>query len=739
MIEIDARNILALVLTLVASTLIAFVLYRRTSPTLPLGTRLVLGALRWSAALIVLAIVIGPSLRLVRTASSTPAVAVLVDDSRSMAHPTPAEKMDLVKSALSESFIAALERKAEVRFFAFSDTAHPISRAGLAGLSATGSRTDLVGGMASMLQAFESRPSAIVLLSDGGSNFGEDALHFCSTKKIPVYAVSLGSRAPTPDLAIDRVETGKTAYAGSRVQVAVYLSGHSPGAAATTLAIRDSTGEVFRGPVVVPASGARERVVAEIDAGQVGVHSFTTSLAAFDGEQVTANNSMDFSIRVVKGKIKVLLVGPGPSWDFAFARRNLDSDPTVELALALGGAGPVAVKSEGAVDRLGPAIAGSDVVVVLRGASLGAASRDLEQFVWKGGRVVLISPDRSSDIDEAMNPLVVSAPARAASSPAARSARESAPPVGGPALYSPSLAESGVNHEIMDFEAARGGRLWPSLPPVPVDPSISGAKQAAVVLLEGVGARSAGGGDQRDQPARTLPLVAVMRYGMGHVVVLAGHDLWRWDLVSKGFGVEVSAFREILTSSIRWLIENEQIKRLALSTSKNDYLWGEPIAVLARVVDDNLKPLSGASVAAEIRDRSSRELLRASTMDERSPGNHSLLVDMLPPEQYTIDASASVDGKAFGDDAISFSVSQRGLEDSDFDGDRALLTDIAGVTGGKAYGIEEAANLPEDLNPGRVIAKTYKEFRPRLTLATFVVLAGLLAAEWLIRRRKMLA
>lgn len=749
----------ALVVTLVASALIAYVLYRRTSPTLPLGMRLMLGVLRWLAALIILAIVVSPSLRLVRTSSSTPAVAVLVDDSKSMAYPASAGKVDLVKTALSETFASALERQADVRFFAFSDTARQISRAGLAGLSAAGPRTDLVGGLASMLRAFEGRPSAIVLVSDGGANFGEDALHFCSTMKIPVYAVSVGARAPTPDLSVDRVETGKTAYAGSKVPVAVYLSGRSSGAA-TTLAIRDSTGEVFREQVVVPASGARARIVAEIDAGAVGTHSFTASLGAFDGEQVTANNSMDFSIRVIKGKIKVVLVGSGPSWDFAFARRNLESDPNVELAVALGGAGAVAVKPDGVTDDLGRAIAASDVAVILKGAVLGAARKDLDEFVWKGGRVVLVSPDESADVAEAMNPLVVSVSSSALAtgsptggtgsaggsgstgaggSPAARSGSRSAPDTR-PALYTAVLGEGGVNHEIMDFEAARGGRLWPSLPPIPVDRSISGAKQAATVLLEGVGARSLGGDERTGQPAATaLPLVAVMRYGMGHVVALAGHDLWRWDLVSKGFGVEVSAFREILASSIRWLIENEEMKRLALSTSKNDYLWGEPVAVLARVVDANLKPLRGATVAAEVRDRGSHEPLRTSVMDQRSPGNHSLVIDMLRPERYTVRATASIDGKTYAEDAISLSVNRRGIEDADFDGDEALLRDIAGATGGRFYAVEEAGRLPEELNPGRVITKTYKDLRPRLNLITFLILAGLLAAEWLIRRRKMLA
>ena len=72
-------------------------------------------------------------------------------------------------------------------------------------------------------------------------------------------------------------------------------------------------------------------------------------------------------------------------------------------------------------------------------------------------------------------------------------------------------------------------------------------------------------------------------------------------------------------------------------------------------------------------------------------------------------------------------------------GDAALLDEIARATGGRAYSIEEAGSLPGDLSLGRVIVKSYKDVRFRLTLASFIVLVGLLAAEWFLRRRKMLA
>ncbi|MDD1770012.1 MAG: hypothetical protein LUO79_02905, partial [Methanomassiliicoccales archaeon] len=635
MLEMESRSILIFVLILAVATVMAFILYRRTSPTLPRRTRIMLGVLRWIAAFLFLAIVLAPTLRIVRTSTAAPSVAVLVNVSKSMTYPAPDEKIGAAKAILSEGFLQALEKKARVRLFEFSDTAGPANPGNLAGLAPAGRRTDLAAGVASALDAFEAKPSAVVLVTDGASNFGEDPLHFCSTLRIPVYTISLASSRPTPDISVDRIETNETAYAGSKVPVSVYVSGRSR-TGSSTLAIRDSVAEVFRQEVTLSETGAMQRVAAQIDAGEVGVHSLRADLSPFDGEQVVANNSVPFSIKVIKGKIRVTLVAPRPSWDFAFARRSLEADPNVDVAIVFSPGGPVAVRTERAAGDFARAISESDVVVVLSGAALGPAAARLDSFVRDGGGVLLVSPDASVDIDEGINPFVVSGEA-AGTSPSTSAARNGTPQSRGgtplpqvrPLLYAPVPVEGGSEHQIMDVEALRGGSLWSSLPPIPVDASIAGAKPPATVLLSGAISNApqeaeGGGQPQRNAPTTaqpaSLPLVAVMKYGMGRTVAFAGHDLWRWDLVPKGFGVEVSAFSELLRSSVRWLAEAEQTKRLALSTGKADYLLGEPIAVLGRLSDENLKPVQDATVVAQIHEQASGTLALTSTMVERTPG-----------------------------------------------------------------------------------------------------------------------
>jgi hypothetical protein len=719
-----------------AATLISILLYRRTSPTLPLKLRLILGALRWVAAFMLLVMVIDPSLHFVSTRSAAPEICVLVDDSKSMAYPDPGVKIDEAKAALSDDLVSALDAKANLRFFTFSDTSGEVAFEATKILAARGARTDLASGIAGVLKSAETKPSAMVLVSDGGVNFGEDVLHLSSALKIPIYALSVARGEHTPDISLDKLETSEVAYAGSDTPVAVYISGWHPGTVATSLVLTDSTGEVFRTTLAIPGNGSRQKVDATIRAGDVGLHSFKATLVPFEGEAVVANNSMAFSLKVMKGKIRVLLVAPEPSWDFAFARRALEADPAVELAVAFKPGSPLALKLPGLVSDLGRAISDCDVAVVLRGAALGPQGETLERLVWNGGGALLVSPDASGDVPGPLNPLVV---AREPSTSGA---------VRPTLFYSPGLAEAGAGHEILDIDVARGGGLWSTLPPVPVDRSISGAKSEASVLVSGVSGLGAvaGGQDKVDGGARQssagqaeVPLVAVMRHGMGRVVAFSGHDLWRWDLVPRGFGAQASAFGELVTSSVRWLVGGEEAKRLALTTAKSDYFWGEPVALLARVVDENLKARTGATVETKILDRAQGKVILASTMLEKSAGNHSQIADLLPPGAYTVKATATIDDSLYAEDTAAFTVSERGLEDSDFDGDAALLREIARRTGGKFYTAESAVSLPTDLNLASVITKTSRDLRLRLTVASFLVLVSLLGIEWFIRRSKMLA
>jgi hypothetical protein len=229
-----------------------------------------------------------------------------------------------------------------------------------------------------------------------------------------------------------------------------------------------------------------------------------------------------------------------------------------------------------------------------------------------------------------------------------------------------------------------------------------------------------------------------MRYGVGRVVGFSAFDVWRWDLVPKGFGVETSTFTQVLLSSIGWLTEKDQVERLSFTASRSTYLWGEPTDMFARVTDENLRPVIGASVEGEIRDAVSGEIVRTFAMIDRGGGSHSARVDLLPPSRYTAAVTASDGAALHAEQMLEFTVDERGLEDSDVDGDRLALEQVAAATGGIAYGAGDSDRLADELNPGSIILRSSRELRFNLSLGSFMVLVGILGVEWLVRKRKML-
>lgn len=708
MIEISSRAAAELAACILIAGATAFVLYRRTTPGTPRALRVALGVARYIAVFLVLLLAVDPVIWIKRTRSREPVVVVLVDDSGSMAHPTVSAKLDSAKAVLVSGLLESLEDKATVRTFTFSDLAAEVGPTELADLAPRGSRTDLVSGLEFALERLDDLPSDVVVITDGGINFGKDAVHYCTGLRIPVHTVSVAEASPTPDLSLDRLEFSELAYAGSDVPLEIYLRGRSEEAIETHLTVRDSAGTVYEEVVRVPGSGATVKRTARINAGETGIHRFFVSLEPFEGEEVGRNNEMTFSLRVIKGKIKACIVAPGPSWDFAFTRRNLVDDPNVEVFVSFTSRGSRAVNLPGTITDLRGRLSDLDALIMVGDAAAAGMEGDLKGFVAGGGGLLLLrAGGRGSQIGD-LSPFVA-----ATERPDQR------------VTATAVVTEAGMAHEIMNIGGSFRADLWADLPPLPVNEYVSGAKREAVVLM-------------RSEEDPKVPVLAAMKYGSGKVCALSCSEVWRWDLATVGFGLDVPVYRGLLGSMVKWLVRREEASRVRITSPRIDYEWGEPVDFVVRVVDENLKGLANAAVEGEIVDEVSGESAGTLEFEERGPGNFSARTDFLPPGRYVARVRAVFDGEVVGTDVLAFNIDSRGLEDVNFDGDDALLREIAAVTAGRHYYIDEAAGLPEDVNPGEVVVNKLDEVRFELGVGTFVLILVLLGVEWLVRKRRML-
>ncbi|MBI4567470.1 MAG: hypothetical protein HY719_03645, partial [Planctomycetes bacterium] len=255
-------------------------------------------------------------------------------------------------------------------------------------------------------------------------------------------------------------------------------------------------------------------------------------------------------------------------------------------------------------------------------------------------------------------------------------------------------------------------------------------KPGATVLAEHPTDMLAGGGAQ--------PVLLWQRYGAGKVLCLLADSTCRWYLPLKGLG-RASPYARFWAQSLRWLAgraDEPSDARLVVRVEPAEVAPGE----WARVIVESRLP-AGAPLAARLAlpDGSSEPVeLRAGAADgsgvslsmgrvrAAQKGTHTVAVQGVDEKGAAVETSGSF---IAGGELAEFR--RAGL-------DEAYLRETASRSGGKYFTVLDAKTLPDHLRRGVLLRAAREEIHPFNSPLFFAVFLGLLGAEWVLRRRRML-
>jgi hypothetical protein len=179
--------------------------------------------------------------------------------------------------------------------------------------------------------------------------------------------------------------------------------------------------------------------------------------------------------------------------------------------------------------------------------------------------------------------------------------------------------------------------------------------------------------------------------------------------------------------------------QVALSSDKSRYAPRESVVLTAEVDDDRYLKVNSAQVQATVRSPSGQlvELPMEWTVDKDGEYRASFL----PEEKgiYEVAVDAEREGASVGTAKSYLEVED--LDDEYFQAEmRApLLSRIASETGGRFYRKETVSHLPEDMSYTEG-GTTVRERRDLWDMpALFLLMVGLVAAEWSYRKYRGLA
>ena len=687
----------------------------------------VLWALQAAMALLLLSLLWQPALLVATLKPQQNVVAVIVDDSKSMAIADEGKtRSAAAKEILNAGLLDALKKQFQVRLYKVGRSLERLEK--VDDLQATQTATRLSDALRGVAAESASVPvGAIILLSDGGDNAGGIDLATISevrSRRIPVHTVGLGREKYDRDLEIVSVEVPPRALADSRITAQVTLRQTGYSKSKVTLTLRDGTRILGQQSIVLKADGEPQTESVLFNAGPAGPKALQIGVAPLENEENRANNQVTRLVNVEALKPRILYIEGEPKWEFKFIRRALEEDTTVSITSMLrttqnkiyrqGVAEPKELES-GFPDKAEDLFQYQGLII--GGVEIGyftlAQQELIRQFVDRRGGGLLFLGGRNALSDGGwgrsglLDLVPVTITDRRDTFKRERAKVELA--VGGRDSLITRLVEN------PDANVER----WKQLPEVDNYQETGAPKPGAVVLAEFL----AGG--------KRWPLLATQNYGRGRSAILASAGTWRWQMLQP---IEDKTHEVFWAQLCRWLVTASPARVMA-STPKQVLTDETKVQIRAEVRDKTFLPVSDAKVQARVMLPDGSAELVEMRPEPLSAGQYVAMWDAGKPGAYVAEIVAKRGTEELGTDLFNFRREDGIAENFGSEQNRDLLEKLSSQTGGVYYTRANAAKLAQDVSYSEA-GITVREAKDlwNLPIVFFMILL-LRATEWMLRRK----
>jgi hypothetical protein len=712
--------------------------------------RIVLGALRVSALIVLIACLFRPMLLLSAAVPQRNYVGVLIDDSRSMqiADRDGKARSDWVEHAFGgpdSTLLKALREKFIVRLFRFSSDAQRIDS--VRQVSFTGGETHVGDALNQARQELDGVPlSGLVVLSDGADNsraaIGDELLSLRS-KSVPIFAVGLGAEHFDRDIEIRRIEAPHTVLKGGTLVVDLMIrqvgfAGHK-----VPLVVEDGGAIVSRDSIELPANADVAPVRITVPARNAGPRTFTFRIPVQEGEQVEQNNIQQAVVSVRNGREKILYVEGEPRYEMRFIRAAADADSNLQLVVLQRTADKKFLRLN--VDGPNDLAAGFPTsraelfkyrAVVLGDIEASFFTHDqlamLADFVnvRGGGLISLGGRHAFGEGGYAGTPLADVMPVVIAGDAVPDSLTFFAD-------LKVALTPAGASHAVAQVAAtpALSMARWKSLPAVTTTNRIRDVKPGAITLITG----STPPGGRAGDPGAPLksydqPVLVYQRYGRGLSVAFPVQDSWNWQM-DPDSPIDDQTFNRFWRQTLRWLTSDVP-DRVVVTLPTDQSNPKRPVAIRASVADSIFIPRNDAKVVAHLSSDNgfARDLPLDWAIDR--DGEYRGTFTPEDPGIYSVQIEATLADGASVTDTTYLRVADLNSEYFNAEMRAPLLQRIATETGGKYYTPATAGTLAEDVALSKHGVTVVNQMDLWDMPAVLLLLVSLLAAEWTYRKAR---
>ena len=710
---------------------VAFLVLKRAAKGPVTGLRAVaIWALQTALAALLLFMLWHPALSIATLKPQQNIVAVMVDDSGSMAQPDEAggaTRRAAAENVLNSGLLNALRQKFQVRLYRMTGQTERFEK--LEQLTASAPATHIGESLKQVVAEAASLPiGAVILASDGADNSGGVDLETIAEirrQRIPIHTIGFGKEQAERDIELGDVQVPARALPDSRLSAVVHFQQHGFSGQKAKITLKDRAKVLAQQQVTLKNDGVAQSESVLFNAGAAGVRALEISIEPLSGETNPKNNLVTRLVNVDSRKPRILYLEGEPRWEFKFLRRAVEDDRTIDLVTMLrttqnkiyrqGIANgdelkdgyPTKVEEMFAFDGL---IIGSVDAPYLTPAQQTLIKDFVDRrgggVLFLGGRDALSDGGWKLSADVDLLPVVL--PDR----------RNTFVRVGANVELTSAGRDSLITR--IEEDPAKNFERWKKLPYVMNFQDPGEPKPGAVVLVDAL--PTIGG---------RIPLLVTQNYGRGRTAIFSTGGSWRWQMLQPLADKSHEMFYQQL---LRWLVADTP-RRVITSTPR-------------QVISDE----SHASIRAEVRDRTYLQASDAKTEAHiLGPEGIAETIEMRPdpieqgvftadyttpkPGSYLVEVVATRGTEELGRDTITLRREDGVAENFRTRQNRELLEKLSAETGGRYYKPQDAQKLGTDISYSEA-GINVRETRDLWDMPIlFLLLIALRAAEWVFRRK----
>jgi uncharacterized membrane protein len=654
-------------------------------------------------------------------------VAVVIDDSRSMALADDGKsRKDHLVEALNSGVLRDLQKKFQVRLYRAGAGLERIER--LDQLNTSDTSTHLGESLKLVMGESSSLPvGAVVLLSDGADNSGGIDLNTMDEirrQHIPLHTVGFGREQAMHDIEIGDAQLPPRTLAESRLSANVTFHQHGYAGEQARLSVKDGGKTIAFRVVTLKQDGIEQTETLAFNAGPAGAKVLQISIDPLQNEENVNNNSVTRLVGVDSAKPRILYVEGEPRWEYKFLRRAAELDNSLQLSSMLrttqnkiyrqGIADPKELE-DGFPTKVEDLFRYQGLIIGGVEANYFTSTQQtlIKEFVDRRGGGILFLAGRFGLADggyaksEFADLLPTILPDRK-NTFHRDPATVQLTPAGRDSLLTRIEDDPGVNE-------AR----WKNLPYLANFEEPGTPKPGALVLAEML------------PPGGKLPLLITQNYGRGRSALFATAGSWRWQMLQPLSDMSHEIFwRQML----RWVVGGTN-GRVVATVAKTVLSDETRVHLRAEVRDKSYLPANDAKVQAHVMGPEGL----AETVEMRpEPGSDGIYVADWNADKagsYVAEVTATrVNEEPIGDVA-TFRREDGVAENFHTQQNRELLEKLSSQTGGRYYRPGQISKLADEISYSEAGINT-RETKDLWDMP-IVFLAALLlrSGEWLMRRR----